>query len=52
MPLFADQDYNAYRVEAQKVGFRVEIRDLTFDIMNRAVNDILTDEQYKKKIWR
>jgi len=50
MPLFADQDYNSYRIEAQKVGFRVEIRDLTLDIMNKAVHDILSDLQYKKNM--
>jgi UDP:flavonoid glycosyltransferase YjiC (YdhE family) len=45
LPLFVDQDYNAYRIEAQKVGFRLEIRGMTFSKMDDAITKILTDNQ-------
>jgi len=50
LPLFADQDYNAYRVDAQNVGFRLEIRDLDFPMMDKALTSILSDTKYKKNM--
>lgn len=40
-----DQDYNAFRVDAQKVGVRLEVRDLTFEQLDAALIKILTDSQ-------
>ncbi|XP_021955895.1 2-hydroxyacylsphingosine 1-beta-galactosyltransferase [Folsomia candida] len=50
LPLFADQDYNAFRVDAQKVGVRLEVRDLTFEQLDAALIKILTDSQYKENM--
>jgi UDP:flavonoid glycosyltransferase YjiC (YdhE family) len=43
--LFSDQDYNGYRVHAQKVGVRLEIRGLDPDILQNALNLVLHDPQ-------
>lgn len=45
LPLFSDQDFNAYRVEAQEVGVRVEIRGMTGQTLVKAVGRILNDER-------
>ncbi|ODN03396.1 UDP-glucuronosyltransferase 2B15 [Orchesella cincta] len=50
IPLFADQDYNAYRIEAQEVGLRAEIRGMTADTLVTAVDKILKDDKYKKNM--
>ena len=42
-PLFADQDYSAYRLEAQEVGVKLEIKGLTQERMNGVVEKILTN---------
>lgn len=41
MPMFADQDYNAYRVEAQELGIRIEIRGMTEDSLLLATDKVL-----------
>lgn len=46
LPILLDQDYNAYRIEAQEVGFRLEIGELTFSLMDEALSKILGDERY------
>jgi len=45
LKILLDQDYNAYRIEAQEVGFRLEIRDLNFEIMDKALSRILTNSK-------
>ena len=40
IPLFADQDYNAYRIEAESLGIRLELRELSSQGIVRAVNAI------------
>lgn len=45
LPLFADQDYNAYRIEALEVGVRVEIRGMTENSLVDAVGKILSDDK-------
>ncbi|CAL8148111.1 unnamed protein product [Orchesella dallaii] len=52
IPLFADQDYNAYRIEAQQVGLRAEIRGMTEDTLVTAVDKILKDEKFKKNMMK
>jgi len=50
IPLFADQDYNAYRIEAQNVGLRLEIKTLTFSDLDKAISEILTNKRYKENM--
>jgi glucuronosyltransferase len=50
VPLFADQDFNGFRVEAQEIGMRVEVRDLTSRAMQNAVHQILTDSKFSKNM--
>jgi len=50
LPLFADQDFNGFRVEAQEIGMRVEVRDLTTKSMQNAVYQILTDGKFSKNM--
>jgi len=50
VPLFADQDFNGFRVEAQEIGVRVEVRDLNVKHMQEAVDNILTDAKYGKNM--
>ena len=45
LPMFADQDYNAHRIETYEVGMRLEIRTLTPEIMENAVRQVLTNEK-------
>lgn len=45
MPLFADQDYNAYRIEAQEVGLKVEIQGLTEETLINAVEKVLKNDK-------
>ncbi len=46
VPLFADQDYNAYRIEAQEVGTLVEIRGMTEETLVNAVDKVLKNDKY------
>jgi len=41
LPLFADQDLTAYRIEAQEIGIRLEARDLSQELMDRAMGEII-----------
>ena len=50
LPLFADQDFNGFRVEAQEIGLRVEVRDLTVNSMQNAVKQLLTNDKYEKNM--
>jgi N-glycosyltransferase len=43
-PLFAEQDYNAFRLERTGRGIRLEISTLTQEQLDKALNDILTDK--------
>jgi UDP:flavonoid glycosyltransferase YjiC (YdhE family) len=40
-PLFADQDYNAYRINIQELGVSIEPRDFSQELMDGAVEAIL-----------
>lgn len=41
MPLFADQDFQAYRIEAQEIGVRIEVGQLNEEILEDAIWKIL-----------
>jgi len=41
MPLFADQDAQAYRIQAQKIGVYVEAAELTQGMLDEAISEIL-----------
>lgn len=52
LPLFSDQDMNAYRVHNQQLGIRVEIRGITNTTLASAVEKILSEEKYKVNMLR
>jgi len=43
MPLFADQDFQAYRVQAQEIGVRLEAALFSQEILDEAVWKILNN---------
>jgi glucuronosyltransferase len=47
VPLFGDQDFNAYRLEAQAIGVKLELKGMTQENMDTAVEKILTNPEYK-----
>lgn len=42
LPIFAEQDYQSYKVQARGVGIRLEIRELTADQLASAIFNITT----------
>ncbi|CAG7732081.1 unnamed protein product [Allacma fusca] len=52
MPLFGDQDYNGYVVEAKRIGLRLEGQYLTPQMMENAVHEILTNKEYTVNMKR
>lgn len=45
VPLFADQDVNAYRIQIQEVGLTLEIKGLDQTRMDSTVEEILTNQK-------
>lgn len=43
LPLFADQDFNAYRIRAQGLGVSIEFRDFSQELMDEAVGKVLSN---------
>ena len=41
VPLFGDQDYNAYHISACKLGVVAEAKELTASILAEAIKEIL-----------
>jgi glucuronosyltransferase len=41
LPLFADQDFSAYRIQAQEVGVAVELREFSEEVLDSAIHEIL-----------
>ncbi|XP_055746961.1 UDP-glucuronosyltransferase 1A1-like [Salvelinus fontinalis] len=52
MPLFGDQCDNVQRMAAQGVGKVLSINDVTSDKILKALNKIINDKTYKKKITK
>ncbi|CAG7697011.1 unnamed protein product [Allacma fusca] len=46
IPLFVDQDYNAYRIEATEIGIRLEMRTLNSKILITSLNQVLNNPKY------
>ena len=49
MPLFADQHHNAFRVENQGYGLKLEWKDLDVDKLKLALDTLLDDASFKKR---
>ena len=43
IPLYGDQDFNAYRLQAHEVGTKLELKGITQENMDAAVEEILTN---------
>ena len=43
LPIFAEQDYNAFRIERKKRGIRLDIGELTVEDFQGAIAEILTN---------
>ncbi|CAG7710052.1 unnamed protein product [Allacma fusca] len=50
MPLFADQDYNGYRIQATEIGIRLEMRDINTNLMVESVSQVLNNPKYAKNM--
>ncbi|XP_076766939.1 uncharacterized protein LOC143433487 [Xylocopa sonorina] len=50
MPVFADQDYQARRMEALGIGRSLEITTLTKDEFESAILEVITNQKYKEKV--
>ena len=46
LPLVADEDYDAYRIEMEQIGVRLEVKTLTIEQLIWSVNEILTNNKY------
>jgi len=44
MPLFADQDFNALRIQSRRRGIRLEVCGLTEKDFGAAIQKIITDD--------
>ena len=46
LPLVADEDYDAYRIEMEQIGVRLEVKTLTVEQLVWSINEILTNNKY------
>ncbi|CAG7725584.1 unnamed protein product [Allacma fusca] len=46
IPIFGDQDYNGYRVEATEIGIRLELKHLNSEILSTSLNQVLHNPKY------
>ncbi|CAG7725202.1 unnamed protein product [Allacma fusca] len=46
LPLFTDQDYNGYRIEATEIGIRLEMQNLNSKVLIRSLYEILNNPKY------
>ena len=44
VPLFGDQDYNAYHIQAHQLGVLVEARDLNAQLLINAIREVLENK--------
>ncbi|OAD62502.1 Ecdysteroid UDP-glucosyltransferase [Eufriesea mexicana] len=52
IPVLGDQDYQAARVNALGIGTRLELRTITKDEIENAVQELITNTQYKERMIR
>ena len=50
VPLFADQDLYAYRIQVQELGVYLEVRGLSQETLDEAVHAVMTRPEYKKNM--
>ncbi|CAL7945095.1 unnamed protein product [Xylocopa violacea] len=50
MPVFADQDYQARRIEALGIGKSLEITTLTKNEFESAILEVITNKKYKERV--
>ncbi len=43
IPIFAEQDFQSYKLQARKLGIRLELRELTSDALTHAISEITTN---------
>jgi len=49
LPLFADQDFNAYRIKAQELGVSIELSEFSQGVMDEAFREILENKKFVTK---
>ncbi|MFE1763990.1 glycosyltransferase [Streptomyces angustmyceticus] len=49
VPLFAEQSYNASRLQELGVGTRIDVQDVTREALAAAVRDVLEDRSYRSR---
>ncbi|OAD54608.1 Ecdysteroid UDP-glucosyltransferase [Eufriesea mexicana] len=52
IPVLADQDYQAARMDALGIGKRLELATITKDEFENAVQEMITNKEYKKRMIR
>ncbi|XP_041972157.1 UDP-glucosyltransferase 2-like [Aricia agestis] len=52
IPLFTDQWYNVDKFIRHNIGLRIDLEDLTEDILIKAVDTVIKDESYRENIKR
>lgn len=50
MPVFCDHDSNAAKAEADGYAIKLELGDLTADMLFKAINKLIMDPKYKKSV--
>ncbi|CAL8090380.1 unnamed protein product [Orchesella dallaii] len=50
IPIFAEQDYQSYKLQAREVGIRLELRDINADDLAAAISDITTNPMYRNNM--
>ncbi|ODN02587.1 UDP-glucuronosyltransferase 1-7, partial [Orchesella cincta] len=50
IPIFAEQDYQAYKLQAREVGIRLELRDINADDLTSAIYNITTNPMYRNNM--
>ena len=52
MPVFAEQPYNAARIQAKGFGIYLNVIDFTIDDLDAAISELLSNSMYKQNIMK
>ncbi|CAG7822405.1 unnamed protein product [Allacma fusca] len=50
IPIFADQDFNGYRIKATEIGISLEIRKINSEVLTTSLSQILYNQKYSNNM--